>query len=80
MLVNANKPGLTPLPAGCSHSYRLAQQAALFHSIKPLFANKPTLIVANKIDARPMADLGEAERALLLGMAAEAAAVSNGGG
>jgi hypothetical protein len=27
-------------------------QAALFHSIKPLFANKPVLIVVNKIDTR----------------------------
>ena len=25
-------------------------QAALFHSIKPLFANKPVLIVCNKTD------------------------------
>ena len=32
--------------------YSLTQQAALFHSIKPLFSNKPVLIVANKIDAR----------------------------
>ena len=31
--------------------YSIAQQAALFHSIKPLFANKPLLVVANK--ARP---------------------------
>ena len=29
--------------------YSIAQQAALFHSIKPLFANKPLLIVANKV-------------------------------
>ena len=29
--------------------YTIAQQAALFHSIKPLFANKPLLIVANKV-------------------------------
>lgn len=27
-------------------------QATLFHSIKPLFANKPILIVCNKIDTR----------------------------
>jgi nucleolar GTP-binding protein len=32
--------------------YTIAQQAALFHSIKPLFANKPILIVCNKIDTR----------------------------
>ena len=29
--------------------YTIAQQAALFHSIKPLFANKPLLVVANKV-------------------------------
>ena len=29
--------------------YSIAQQAALFDSIKPLFANKPLLIVANKV-------------------------------
>jgi len=29
--------------------YSIAQQAALFHSIKPLFANKPLLVVANKV-------------------------------
>ena len=30
--------------------FTIAQQAALFHSIKPLFSNKPVLIVANKTD------------------------------
>jgi nucleolar GTP-binding protein len=34
--------------------YSLAQQAALFHSIKPLFANKPLLVVVNKTDVRPI--------------------------
>jgi nucleolar GTP-binding protein len=34
--------------------YSLAQQAALFHSIKPLFANKPLLVVVNKTDVRPV--------------------------
>ncbi len=29
--------------------YTIAQQAALFHSIKPLFSNKPILIVCNKV-------------------------------
>lgn len=32
--------------------YTIAQQAALFHSIKALFANKPILIICNKIDVR----------------------------
>ncbi len=32
--------------------YTIVQQAALFHSIKALFSNKPILIVCNKIDTR----------------------------
>ena len=60
--------------------YSLAQQAALFHSIKPLFANKPVIIVVNKIDARPFDDLRPDERALLDEMVAEARKISNGGG
>jgi nucleolar GTP-binding protein len=59
--------------------YTLAQQAALFHSIKPLFAGKPTLVVCNKTDARPLADLSPEEHALLNGMAAEAARLAAGG-
>ncbi len=30
--------------------YSIKQQVALYHSIKPLFSNKPMLVVANKID------------------------------
>lgn len=56
--------------------YTMAQQAALFHSVKPLFANKPVIVVANKVDARPLEALGEEERALLQGMASEAARLS----
>jgi len=59
--------------------YSMAQQAALFHSIKPLFSNKPTLIVCNKIDVRAMDDLGPAERALVDEMVAEARRISGGG-
>lgn len=59
--------------------YSIAQQAALFHSIKPLFANKPVLIVVNKIDVRRPEDLSEADRQLLEGMVAEARKISNGG-
>ena len=59
--------------------YTLAQQAALFHSIKPLFANKPVLIVANKTDVRPMEDLNAAERALVEEMASEALKLASGG-
>ncbi|GIL62619.1 hypothetical protein Vafri_16810 [Volvox africanus] len=59
--------------------YSIAQQAALFHSIKPLFANKPVLIVVNKIDARRMEDLADADRQLVDDMVTEARKISNGG-
>ena len=58
----------------CGHS--LAQQAALFHSIKPLFANKPLLVVANKTDAAPLEGLSEADRGVIDEMVAEAARMS----
>lgn len=60
--------------------YTIAQQAALFHSIKPLFSNKPILIVCNKIDTRRMEDLSEAERQLIDEMVSEAKKISSGGG
>eukprot|EP00879_Flechtneria_rotunda_P017790 GHRR01018649.1.p1 GENE.GHRR01018649.1~~GHRR01018649.1.p1 ORF type:complete len:588 (+),score=193.65 GHRR01018649.1:154-1917(+) len=59
--------------------YSLAQQAALFHSIKPLFANKPVIIVVNKIDVRPMEALSESERQLVEEMANEAGRIGGGG-
>ncbi|GLI62245.1 hypothetical protein VaNZ11_004840 [Volvox africanus] len=59
--------------------YSIAQQAALFHSIKPLFANKPVLIVVNKIDARRMEDLADADRQLVDDMVTEARKISSGG-
>ncbi|QDZ21170.1 nucleolar GTP-binding protein [Chloropicon primus] len=45
--------------------YTIAQQAALFHSIKPLFANKPLLVVCNKTDAQAMEDLPQKSKDLL---------------
>ena len=60
----------------CGHS--LAQQAALFHSIKPLFANKPLLVVANKVDATSLDGLAPEDRALIDEMVTEAARMSGG--
>lgn len=40
-------------------------QCKLFNSIKPLFANKPTLLVINKIDIVRLSDLTPANRALV---------------
>ena len=58
----------------CGHS--LAQQAALFHSIKPLFANKPLLVVANKVDVTHLESLAPADKALIDEMVSEAARMS----
>lgn len=58
----------------CGHT--LAQQAALFHSIKPLFANKPLLVVANKVDVTKLESLSPEDRGLLDEMVSEAARVS----
>ena len=51
----------------------------MFHSIKPLFSNKPILIICNKIDSRRMEDLSEAEKALVEEMVSEAKRISSGG-
>merc|ERR1719181_270052 len=48
--------------------YTLAQQVSLFHSIKPLFRNRPLLIVLNKADLRKVQDLDPEEKKLIEGM------------
>ena len=48
--------------------FTIAQQAALFHSIKPLFANKPLVIAINKIDVRKLEELSPSDKALIDGM------------
>lgn len=58
--------------------FTLEQQATLFHSISPLFANKPVMIVMNKIDAKSVDDLSSEQREVLDKMANEAAKVSAG--
>ncbi|PSC69229.1 Nucleolar GTP-binding 1 [Micractinium conductrix] len=59
--------------------FTIAQQATLFHSIKPLFANKPVVIVANKTDVVKMEDLPAESRALIDEMSVEARKISSGG-
>ena len=54
----------------CGHT--IQQQAALFHSIKPLFASKPLMIVLNKIDVTPLDTLSEEDQAILKEMSLEA--------
>ena len=46
----------------CGHS--IEQQFALFNNIKPLFSNKPIIVVVNKIDVTKIEDLSEERRQL----------------
>ncbi|CAL5044052.1 unnamed protein product [Urochloa decumbens] len=55
-----------------SCGYSIAQQAALFHSIKSLFMNKPLVIVCNKTDLQPLEGLSEDDMKLVMEMKAEA--------
>ncbi|CAG8489923.1 6182_t:CDS:2 [Paraglomus occultum] len=45
--------------------YSVDDQIQLYHNIKPLFANKPTFIVINKIDVTRPEDLSEEEQVKL---------------
>ncbi|CBJ28881.1 Nog1, nucleolar GTPase [Ectocarpus siliculosus] len=42
--------------------YTIKEQVSLFESIKPLFANKQLLVIANKTDVAPFADIKEEDR------------------
>ncbi|KAJ2529623.1 Nucleolar GTP-binding protein 1 [Coemansia sp. RSA 1937] len=48
--------------------YSIKDQVSLFASIKPLFANKPTLLVISKTDACTLDDLNAEDRALVEGV------------
>lgn len=48
-----------------SCGYTIKQQCSLFHSIKPLFQNKPLLLVATKIDLKKLEDVDPEDRALI---------------
>jgi len=47
----------------CGHT--IEQQVALFESIKPLFANKPLLVVVNKIDVVRLDELKDDQKLLM---------------
>lgn len=47
----------------CGHT--LEEQIELFNGIKPLFANKPLLVVMNKVDVVRPEELSEEKRELL---------------
>lgn len=51
--------------------YTVPQQVHLFNSIRPLFANKPLVICANKADVMKIAELDEESRTLLEGLQGE---------
>ncbi|PIN13153.1 GTP-binding protein CRFG/NOG1 (ODN superfamily) [Handroanthus impetiginosus] len=55
-----------------SCGYSIAQQAALFHSIKSLFMNKPLIIVCNKTDLQPLEGISEDDMKSVMEMKAEA--------
>ncbi|KAG2674921.1 hypothetical protein I3843_13G141600 [Carya illinoinensis] len=55
-----------------SCGYSIAQQSALFHSIKSLFMNKPLIIVCNKTDLQPLEGISEEDMKLVMEMKAEA--------
>uniref|UniRef100_A0A7N0RI01 Nucleolar GTP-binding protein 1 Rossman-fold domain-containing protein n=1 Tax=Kalanchoe fedtschenkoi TaxID=63787 RepID=A0A7N0RI01_KALFE len=46
--------------------------AALFHSIKSFFMNKPLIIVSNKTDLQPLDGISEEDKKLVAGMKSEA--------
>jgi nucleolar GTP-binding protein len=45
--------------------YSIQEQVSLFHSIKPLFANKPVMLVVNKIDVKKPEDLDPEQKAMV---------------
>ncbi|KAF9792521.1 P-loop containing nucleoside triphosphate hydrolase protein [Thelephora terrestris] len=45
--------------------YSVEAQCKLFHSIKPLFSNKPTVLVINKVDVMRLDDLSPENRVLV---------------
>ncbi|VFQ63928.1 unnamed protein product [Cuscuta campestris] len=55
-----------------SCGYTIEQQAALFHSIKSLFLNKPLVIVCNKTDLQPLEGISEEDKRLVMQMKEEA--------
>ncbi|CAL1391146.1 unnamed protein product [Linum trigynum] len=61
-----------------SCGYSIAQQAALFHSIKELFSNKPLIIVCNKTDLQPLEGLNEGDKKLVMEMKSEASKSQGG--
>lgn len=49
--------------------FSIEQQVSLYHNIKPLFANKPMLVIANKTDVRKWDDLSAEHQQLVSSVA-----------
>ncbi|ONI06179.1 hypothetical protein PRUPE_5G045900 [Prunus persica] len=62
-----------------SCGYSIAQQAALFHSIKSLFMNKPLIIVCNKTDLQALEDISEEDKKLVMKAEAMKTVIGQGG-
>uniref|UniRef100_A0AAY5F2U4 OBG-type G domain-containing protein n=1 Tax=Electrophorus electricus TaxID=8005 RepID=A0AAY5F2U4_ELEEL len=57
------------LSAQCGHT--LSQQLELFKNIRPLFANKPLIIVANKCDVKMISELSEESQKIFADISSE---------
>jgi len=55
--------------------YSVKQQVALFKSLRPLFVNKPVLIVCTKIDMMKLDALNEEDKQLVLSLATDGAEI-----
>ncbi|GLD50689.1 nucleolar GTP-binding protein 1 [Lates japonicus] len=58
----------------CGHT--LQEQLELFKSIRPLFANKPLIIVANKCDVKKINELSEENQKIFADLSAEGISVT----
>merc|ERR1719464_1485889 len=46
-------------------SYSIQQQCKLFHSLTPLFGNKPIIAICNKVDLRKFSELSASEQKMI---------------
>uniref|UniRef100_A0A9R1SDH2 Nucleolar GTP-binding protein 1 n=2 Tax=Cyprinus carpio TaxID=7962 RepID=A0A9R1SDH2_CYPCA len=53
----------------CGHT--LSQQLELFNNIRPLFANKPLIVLANKCDVKKISELSEENQKIFVDLIAE---------
>uniref|UniRef100_A0A8C4IDR7 GTP binding protein 4 n=1 Tax=Dicentrarchus labrax TaxID=13489 RepID=A0A8C4IDR7_DICLA len=61
----------TPTSASPQCGHTLQEQLELFNSIRPLFANKPLIVVANKCDVKKITELSEENQKIFADLTAE---------